>query len=373
MLSLTQLSPKRFAYSHLIPRWAALVAIGLAGLPGQPLKAASFALNGDPSFSFGASTPNVTTMAAAIQASLGIPISVVTSLPDENTAFAPLLASSKTPPFYAFGPSPNGVIKNLNLDAFIVTGLTSGMLRSAGFEVDLCGDFAERFVLRVFSNTKFYDVLVRPATCSGIANIIWSFSEISAARPIVSPTPTPSPTPFPVQLVSTVSRFTHGAAGTFDLNLPLAGPPEIECRRTVGAAGSYTIVYTFLLPLNSVSSASVTSGAGRVHDSGIGADPHQYIVNLETVTNAQSIVVTLNFVQDSVGNVSNAVNAHMSVLVADVTDNGNVGRGDITQVQGQVGQPVTAANFRNDVNHDGFIDGNDVSLVKRQKRTSLPQ
>jgi hypothetical protein len=34
--------------------------------------------------------------------------------------------------------------------------------------------------------------------------------------------------------------------------------------------------------------------------------------------------------------------------------------------------PVTTANFRNDVNHDGVIDVNDVNLVKRQKRTALP-
>lgn len=339
---------------------------------GQSLRAASFALYGDPTFSFGSSAPNATLMATAIQLRMNIPVMVVTSLADENTAFAPRLANSTAPPFYSYGPSANGVIKNLNLNDPIVTGLTSGELQSAGFEVDLCGDFVERFVLRVFSASQFFDVLVRYTSCSGVANVLWSFYEVSAPRAIVNPTPTPSPTPFPVQLVSTVSRFTHGAAGTFDLNLPLAGPPGIECRRTIGAAGSYTIVYTFLEPLNSVASASVSSGTGDVHDSGIGVDPHQYIVNLVNVTNAQTITVTLNFVQDSVGNVSNAVNATMSVLVGDTTANGSVGRGDVRQVQGQLGQPVTPADFRNDVNHDGFIDGNDVNTVKKQKGTSLP-
>ena len=132
-------------------------------------------------------------------------------------------------------------------------------------------------------------------------------------------------------------------------------------------------MYTFRKTLSNVNSASVTSGVGRVHDSGIGADPHEYIVNLVNVSNAQSITVTLNFVQDSVGHVSNAVNAAMSVLVGDITDNGNVGSADVGQVQAQVGQPVMAANFRNDVNHDGFIDGNDVNIVKKKKKTSLPQ
>jgi hypothetical protein len=265
------------------------------------------------------------------------------------------------------------VIKNLNLNAPVVTGLTSGSLRSDGFEVDFCGDFVERFVLRVFSGGAFFDVLVRPASCSGIDNVIWSFYQVSFPQPVTNATPTPSPTPFPVQLVSTVSTFSHGMAGAFDINLPLAGPAGIECRRTVGAAGSYTIVFNFRRTLNSVSSATITSGVGQVHDSGIGVDPHQYIVNLTNVTNAQTIVVTLNFVQDSIGHVSNAVNANMSVLVGDITDNGNVGSADVRQVQAQVGMPVTAANFRNDVNHDGVIDVNDVNLVKRQKRTSLPR
>jgi hypothetical protein len=283
------------------------------------------------------------------------------------------LANSQVPPFYVFGPSAGGVIKNLNLNAPIVTGLTSGLLRFDGFEADRCGDSVERYVLRVFSATEFYDVLVRNTTCSGRDNVLWSFSQISSPRGIQMATPSPSPTPFPVQLISTVSRFTHGAAGSFDVNLPLAGPPGVECRRTDGAAGSYTIVYTFRNPLNSVFSASVTSGVGRVHDSAIGLDPRQYIVNLANVGNAQSITVILNFVQDSVGHVSNAVNAAMSVLIGDSTDNGNVGTADVKQVQGQMGQPVTAINFRDDLNHDGSIDVNDLNIVKRQKGTSIPR
>ncbi len=375
MLPHTLRFPKTWPHGRLTRCRIVLVTVGLVLLfqvLGPSLEAASFALYGDPNFSFGASAPDVALMASAIQSRMSIPITTVTGLADENTAVAPLLANSNASPFFVFGPSANGVIKNLNLNDPIVTGLTGGELRSAGFEVDFCGDFAERFVLRVFSATEFFDVLVRPATCSGVANVLWSFCEVSSPRAITSPTPTPSPTPFPVQLVNTVSRFTHGAAGTFDLNLPLAGPPGIECRRTTGAGGSYTIVYTFSETLNSVYSASVTTGIGHVHDSGIGGDPHQYIVNLVNVGSAQSIIVTLNFVQDSLGHVSNTVNAAMSVLVGDTTNNGNVGSGDVNQVQGQVGQPVMAANFRNDVNHDGFIDGNDVSIVKKNKKTSLP-
>jgi hypothetical protein len=375
MLPLTSVSPKKYLHGCSAPRRTLLVAVGLVLLfrvSGQPLQAASFALFGDPNFLFGATAPNADSMAAAIQLRMGIPISVVTSFPDENTAFAPVLADSNVPPAFIFGPSLNGVIKNLNVNSPIVTGLSSGALRSAGFEVDFCGEFVERFVLRLSSTTQFYDVLVRYATCSGVANVLWSFYQVSSPRPSVSSTPTPAPTPPPVQLVSTVSREAHGFAGTFDVNLPLAGPPGIECRRGTDAGGSYTIVYTFLFPLNSVDSASVTSGVGRVHDSAIGVDPHQYIVNLVNVTNAQSIVVTLNFVQDSLGQVSNAVDAAMSVLVGDTGANGNVGSGDVSQVKGQVGHLVTMANFRTDVNHNGVIDKTDVSIVQKQRGASLP-
>ena len=91
------------------------------------------------------------------------------------------------------------------------------------------------------------------------------------------------------------------------------------------------------------------------------------------VTNAQSIVVTLHFVQDSAGHASNAVNAQMSVLIGDVGANGNVGSGDVSQVKGQVGHLVTTANFRDDVNHDGVINTTDVSIVQNQRGSSLPQ
>jgi Dockerin type I domain len=356
------------------PRWF-LFASGLVlilTVSVQPLQAA-YVLDADPNFSFGINAPDAVSMAAAIQFRLGVPISVVTSFQNENTAFAPVVADSQMPPNYVYGPSPNGVIKNLNVNSPVVTGLTSGELRSAGFDTDFCGEVVGRFVLRVFSTNQFYDVLVRFNSCSSIGNVLWSFYQISSPRPTATAGPTPSPTPVPVQLVSTVSRQMHGLAGTFDIDLPFLGPPGIECRRTTGAGGSYTIVYTFDDPLSSVSSATVTSGVGHVQDSGIGLDPHQYIVNLVNVTNAQSIVVTLNFVQDSAGHASDAVNAQMSVLIGDVGANGNVGSGDVKQVKAQVGHPVTAANFRDDVNHDGFINGTDVSIVQKQRGSFLPQ
>ena len=47
-------------------------------------------------------------------------------------------------------------------------------------------------------------------------------------------------------------------------------------------------------------------------------------------------------------------------------------RGDVAAVKAQVAAPVTASNFRNDVNANGVISNTDVSLTKAQVGTSLP-
>ena len=48
----------------------------------------------------------------------------------------------------------------------------------------------------------------------------------------------------PPTLQSAVSRKVHGAAGTFDINLPLTGNPGIECR-SGGGGNNYQLVLTF--------------------------------------------------------------------------------------------------------------------------------
>jgi N-acetylneuraminic acid mutarotase len=58
---------------------------------------------------------------------------------------------------------------------------------------------------------------------------------------------------------SAFSRKTHGAAGTFDVPLPLTGNVGIECR-SGGAANDYQMIINFATTVT-VGSASVTSGA----------------------------------------------------------------------------------------------------------------
>ena len=96
---------------------------------------------------------------------------------------------------------------------------------------------------------------------------------------------------------SAVSRKTHGAAGDFDIDLPLSGEPGVECR-TGGANGDFTIVVTFTNNIVS-GTPSVTEGTGNIVSSPI--SDNTMTINLTGVTDIQQITVTLNNVMDSFG------------------------------------------------------------------------
>jgi hypothetical protein len=166
--------------------------------------------------------------------------------------------------------------------------------------------------------------------------------------------------------INAVSRKVHGSAGTFDIGLPLAGTPGIECR-TGGMTNDYQIVVTFGGPVT-FSNARVTQGTGSV--SSTSTNGSQVFINLTGVTNAQTIQVTLVAVND--GTATTDISIPMSVLVGDTTADKFVNSADISQTKSQSGQGVTTANFREDVNADGFINSADISLVKSKSGTALP-
>src|SRR5262249_31643330 len=114
------------------------------------------------------------------------------------------------------------------------------------------------------------------------------------------------------------------------------------------------------------------SGTGSVQSSAIGSDPHQFIVNLIGVGNAQTLTVALSNAADSSGSFSATISVSMSILVGDTTGNGSVNSSDIAQTQSQSGQPVTNDNFRDDVTVNGLINSSDISLVQSKSGTALP-
>jgi hypothetical protein len=172
-----------------------------------------------------------------------------------------------------------------------------------------------------------------------------------------------SPAPVPQ---SAFSRKTHGAAGTFDIPLPLTSNVGVECR-SGGVTNDYQMIINFATSVT-VGSASVTSGTGSV--SSFSVSGPQVTVNLTGVTNIQRITVTLFNVNDGtdIGNVP----VSMGVLVGDVNGNAVVNASDVSLAKSQVGVPVSGSNFREDVNANGLINSVDVALVKAKVGTALP-
>ena len=165
--------------------------------------------------------------------------------------------------------------------------------------------------------------------------------------------------------INAVSRKVHGAAGTFDVGLPLVGTPGIECR-SGGATNDYQVVITFGGPVT-LANAQVTQGTGSV--SSTTPNNNQVFVNLTGVTNAQTIQLTLFAVND--GTITSDVTVPMSILVGDTTANGAVNSSDIAQTQSQSGQVVTVDNFREDVTANGTINSSDLALVQSKSGTGL--
>lgn len=173
---------------------------------------------------------------------------------------------------------------------------------------------------------------------------------------------------------SVFSRKSHGAFGYFDIDLPLTGPPGVECR-TGGATGDHTIIVAFSqnVTVNGSPQAAITSGTGTVGTDGKSNGGSVFIngnvvtVPLTNVTNNQTINVTLF----GVNSTSNVV-IPMSILAGDVTGNGIVNASDVAFTKSRIGQPISQTNFRADVTAGGSINATDVSIVKSNIGTGLP-
>src|ERR1041384_4273235 len=140
---------------------------------------------------------------------------------------------------------------------------------------------------------------------------------------------------------SIVSRKTHGAAGTFDVDLPLTGTPGIECR-TGGATNDYTMVVTFSTNVSVTGSpqAELTMGSGCVGVAGscngtVTVSGNIVTVPLTNITDAQTINVRINGVLSA----SNAelpqadVDIPMTIRIGDVNANGAVNATDVAQTK----------------------------------------
>jgi hypothetical protein len=168
--------------------------------------------------------------------------------------------------------------------------------------------------------------------------------------------------------VSAVSRKTHGAAGDFDINLPLVGNAGVECR-TGGPNGNHTVIISFAQPVT-VGTVMATSTDGQAMVASSSVNGAVVTVNLTKVTNATT--VTINLTNVMAGPNSGNVSVSMGALEGDTTANRLVNSSDISQTQSQSGQLVTDGNFREDVTVNGFINSSDISVVQSRSGTALP-
>jgi hypothetical protein len=261
-----------------------------------------------------------------------------------------LNANSREPVFRVVQPNPANIIHNGQIS-------TGGLLGSS-----------DRSLL------DFMEVAIGP---DGLAHAIFADNggqptraeytkQIGGPRAKTNPT---SPVCQPIIPVSAVSRKTHGAAGAFDVNLPLTGPSGIECR-TGGASGIHQMVVTFAVPVT-VLHASVSSGTGSVGS--VTTAGNQVFVNLTAVSDVQTIVVTLTI--DDGPNIGTA-SIPMGVLAGDTNADRRVNVGDTNETRSRSGQVLNPASqgsgiFRNDVNLDARINVGDTNFVRSRSGGSI--
>ena len=212
---------------------------------------------------------------------------------------------------------------------------------------------------------KLYLVWADNANCDGTnANGTLAAFDLYADT-LVLPGATPT-------VSSAVSRKTHGAAGTFDINLPLTGTPGIECR-TGSGTNDYSMVVTFAsnVTVTGTPQAEVILGAGCVGSGGacnggvVNVSGAVVTVPLTNVADDQTINVRLNGVNTAANLPATDVVIPMTRIAGDTNASGNVTSTDIAQTKGQIGQAVTGSNFRTDVNASGAVNSTDVTIVKQ--------
>jgi hypothetical protein len=171
----------------------------------------------------------------------------------------------------------------------------------------------------------------------------------------------------PLQIVDAVSRLTHGAAGPFDIGLPLTGEPGVECR---DGGGNYNIVVTFNNTLVS-GNVDLTSGNGNIAGSPAFAG-NTVTIALTDVTNAQKLVLTLSGFTDNLAQVLPDTALSVNILIGDTNGNKTTNASDVAQTKAQSGLPITGNNFRTDINISGAINASDVAKSKANTGHNVP-
>jgi hypothetical protein len=167
-------------------------------------------------------------------------------------------------------------------------------------------------------------------------------------------------------LQSAVSRKMHGTAGTFDLALSAATTtPTTEPRR----GPAQTVVFTFDKAINGAT-ASVDEGIATAATPTFSGN--DVVVGLTGVTDQQYVTVGLDSVASTDGGSGGCGVVRVGFLVGDVSQNRVVTVSDLAQVNAQLAQIVTSANFLKDVNASGTLSVADRAVTNANLTRNLP-
>ncbi len=142
------------------------------------------------------------------------------------------------------------------------------------------------------------------------------------------------------------SRLTHSDAGSFDIDMPLTGTSGVEDR---DGSGNYLAVFTFDAPVTS-GEATIVSGTATAGTPTFSGNEMQ--VPLTGVADQQNVTVEVSNVDGEEG----TDDVVFGFLIGDVNGDRTVNNTDGSQVKANNGQPVTASNFRDDINLSGRVD-----------------
>jgi uncharacterized delta-60 repeat protein len=175
-----------------------------------------------------------------------------------------------------------------------------------------------------------------------------------------------------VSLLSVQSRKTHGAAGTFNLdidkNVAITGAVTVE-PRAIGTG--HAIVFKFSGPVTSTSVTSLDAAGVNPVGSATATIPQipgdEVVVTLLGVPDNRRAKITLS----NVNAIGLNVSASVGFLLGDGNNTRSISVGDTSGVKARSGQATTALNFLFDINTSGVVNASDISAVKARPAATL--
>ena len=174
-----------------------------------------------------------------------------------------------------------------------------------------------------------------------------------------------APVPGPLALYGATSRKVHGAVAYWlSLNL-IPTNPTTEPR----LGPTQQIVLTFNKPIGA-GTASVAAGIATAGTQTISGP--DLLFDLSGVADQQYVTVNAANVTSAWGETGGTGSVRVGFLLGDVNQNRVVTLADLAQVNAQLSQPLTAANFLKDVNVNGTLTLSDKGVTNGNLTKALP-